>query len=145
MRDGLQAAAVALGLLLGAMPPAAVAEENGSPLLCAVTRLLECADGGACSQIDAGAIGAPRFLRVDMAGERIHNPEVGEGAPGSMVAHSARVDDKLILQGTDPGIEEVRDGVGWTVAVAEDARRLVLTAAGDAVAYVGFGACLPVP
>ena len=145
MRDGLQAAAVALGLLLGAMPPAAVAEGNGSPLLCAVTQLLECADGEACHQIDVDSIGAPRFLRVDMAGERIHNPEVGEQAPGSMVAHSARVDGKLILQGTDPGIEEVRDGVGWTVAVAEDARRLVLTAAGDAVAYVGFGACLPVP
>lgn len=145
MRDGLQAAAVALGLVLGATPPTAAAQENATPLLCAVTQLLECVDGGACSQIDAEAIGAPRFLRVDMAGERIHNPEVGEGAPGSMVAHSARVDGKLILQGTDPGIEEVRDGVGWTVAVAEDARRLVLTAAGDAVAYVGFGACLPVP
>ncbi|HEX5947058.1 MAG TPA: hypothetical protein VFY82_12305 [Acidimicrobiales bacterium] len=144
MRDGLQAAAVALGLLLGATPPAA-AQENASPLLCAVTQLLECVDGGACSQIDVGAIGAPRFLRVDVAGERIHNPEAGEQAPGSTVAHSARVDGKLILQGTDPGIEEVRDGVGWTVAVAEDARRLVLTAAGDAVAYVGFGACLPVP
>jgi hypothetical protein len=136
---------MALGLVLGATAPAAVAQENASPLLCAVTQLLECADGGACSQIDAEAIGAPRFLRIDVAGERIHNPEAGEQAPGSTVAHSERVDGKLILQGTDPGIEEVRDGVGWTVAVAEDARRLVLTAAGDAVAYVGFGACLPVP
>ena len=39
----------------------------------------------------------------------------------------------------------MRDGVGWTVALAEDERRLVLTAAGDAVAYVAFGACLPAP
>jgi hypothetical protein len=144
MRSRLQAAAgMALGLLLGATP-LAVAEENASPLLCALTRMLECAEGGACRQIDADAIGAPRFVRVDAAGERIHDPEAGDQAPGSTVAHSARVDGKLILQGTDPGIEEVRDGVGWTVAIAEDERRLVLTAAGDAVAYVAFGACLPV-
>ncbi len=143
MKARFPAAAVALGLLLGATP-SAVAEENASPLLCAVTRMLECVEGGPCRQIDAAAIGAPRFARVDAARERIHDPEAGEQAPGSTVAHSARVDGKLILQGTDPGIEELRDGVGWTVAIAEDERRLVLTAAGDAVAYVAFGACLPV-
>jgi hypothetical protein len=143
MRSRLPAAGMALGLLLGATPPA-VAEENASPLLCALTQMLECVEGDACRQIDAEAIGAPRFARVDVAGGRIHDPEAGERAPGSTVVHSARVDGKLILQGTDPGIEELRDGVGWTVAVAEDERRLVLTAAGDAVAYVAFGACLPV-
>ena len=145
MRGRLQAAAggMALGFLLGATPLAA-AEGDASPLLCALTQMLECVEGGACRQIDADAIGAPRFLRVDAAGERIHDPERGERAPGSTVAHSDRVDGKLILQGTDPGIDEVRDGVGWTVALAEDERRLVLTAAGDAVAYIAFGACLPV-
>ena len=144
MQGRLPAAAMALGFLLGATPPAATAEESGPPLLCAVTQLIECAAGGGCGQIDPEAIGAPRFVQVDAAGERIRDPEAGDEAPGSTVAHSARVDGKLILQGTDPGIEEVRDGVGWTVALAEDERRLVLTAAGDAVAYVAFGACLPV-
>jgi hypothetical protein len=137
-------AATALGLLMGATP-LAVAEENASPLLCALTQMLECVEGDACRQIDAEAIGAPRFARVDVAGGRIHDPEADEQAPGSTVVHSARVHGKLILQGTDPGIEELRDGVGWTVAIAEDERRMVLTAAGDAVAYVAFGACLPVP
>lgn len=144
MRVGLQVAAgTALGLLIGATPVAAA--EDAAAMLCAVTQLFECLDGSACRQISADAVGAPRFLQVDMASERIHNPEAPERAPGSEVVHSARVDGKLFLQGTDPGIEELRDGVGWTFALAEDERHMVLTAAGDAVAYVGFGACLPAP
>ena len=144
MRVGLQVAAgTALGLLMGATPIAAA--EGDAPVLCAVSQLFECVDGGACRPIVPEAIGGPRFLQVDTASERIHNPEAPERAPGSEVVHSARVDGKLFLQGTDPGIEELRDGVGWTFALAEEERRMVLTAAGDAVAYVGFGACLPAP
>jgi hypothetical protein len=144
MRVGLQVAAgTALGLLMGITPAAAV--EDDAPVLCAVSQLFECVDGGTCQPISPEAIGGPRFLQVDTANDRIHNPEAPERAAGSEVVHSARIYGKLFLQGTDPGIEELRDGVGWTFALAEGERRMVLTAAGEAVAYVGFGACLPTP
>ncbi len=55
----------------------------------------------------------------------------------------ALVDGKLILQGAEDGYQSVRDGLGWTIAIAEDTGRVVMTASGDQVAFVVFGACLP--
>jgi hypothetical protein len=33
--------------------------------------------------------------------------------------------------------------LGWTIAIAEDTGKVVMTASGDQVAFVVFGACLP--
>ena len=41
------------------------------------------------------------------------------------------------------GVEGVRDGLGWTLAIAEDTGKAVLTASGDKVGFVIFGACTP--
>ncbi len=54
-----------------------------------------------------------------------------------------RVDGKLILQRAEDGYESVRDGLGWTIAISEGTGRVVMTASGDQVAFVVFGACLP--
>ena len=51
------------------------------------------------------------------------------------------LDNKLFLQGADDGIEGVRDGLAWSIAISEDTGRLVLSASGDNVAFVIFGAC----
>ncbi len=51
------------------------------------------------------------------------------------------LDKKLFLQGADDGIEGVRDGLAWSIAISEDTGRLVLSASGDNVAFVIFGAC----
>lgn len=54
-----------------------------------------------------------------------------------------KVDGKLILQGAEDGLEGVRDGVGWTLVISEDTGKFVLTASGEEVAFVVFGACIP--
>jgi len=53
------------------------------------------------------------------------------------------IDGKLILQGAEDGVEGVRDGVGWTMAIAQETGKAVLTASGDQVGFVVFGACTP--
>ena len=55
------------------------------------------------------------------------------------------VDGKLILQGAEDGVEGVRDGVGWTIAISEETGKLILTASGEGVAFVAYGACTPQP
>ena len=37
----------------------------------------------------------------------------------------------------------MRDGLGWTMAITEENGQVVLTASGDQVAFVVFGAALP--
>ena len=46
-----------------------------------------------------------------------------------------------MLQGADDGIEGVRDGLGWTMAINDTTGKMVLTASGDSFALVVFGAC----
>ena len=48
----------------------------------------------------------------------------------------------MILQGAEDGYEKMRDGLGWTLAIAENSGQVVLTASGDQVAFVVFGAAL---
>jgi hypothetical protein len=47
------------------------------------------------------------------------------------------------LQGAEDGYEKMRDGLGWTMAISEESGQVVLTASGDQVAFVVFGAALP--
>ncbi len=50
---------------------------------------------------------------------------------------------KLILQGAEDGYDKMRDGLGWTMAISEENGQVVLTASGEQVAFVIFGASLP--
>jgi hypothetical protein len=58
-----------------------------------------------------------------------------------MIERLEQVDGKLIIQGAEDGIEGVRDGVGWSAAIAQETGKMVLTASGDEVGFVVFGAC----
>ena len=138
-------AAAAMAALMCTAATMAVAQDESASKLCAITQLLDCVDGDACYAIEPERIGAPRFLQVDNDGQQIRDPKSDHEAPGSTVAHSERIDGKLILQGTDPGVEDLRDGVAWSVAIVEDNGGMVLTAAGEGVAYVAFGDCLAAP
>ena len=63
----------------------------------------------------------------------------------SQIKQLEHIDGKLIIQGAEDGVEGVRDGVGFTLAISEESGEFVLSASGDAVAFVVFGACTPLP
>ena len=53
-----------------------------------------------------------------------------------------KIDGKLMLQGAEDGREGgTPDGIGWSMSVVENSGNMVLTASGDGVAFVIFGAC----
>ena len=60
---------------------------------------------------------------------------------GSKIDNMEVLDSKLILQGADDGVENVRDGLAWSMSIAQDTGKLVASAAGDGEAFVIFGAC----
>jgi hypothetical protein len=51
------------------------------------------------------------------------------------------IEDKLMLQGAEDGVEGVDDGVGWSMAIEQETGRFVITASGGNVGYVVFGQC----
>lgn len=122
--------------------PAFAGDFDGSkPLICALMDLVECQPGGKCQPVTAEQLGLPQFFRINFQEKKISGTQTGGNGKGTAIEHLEEVDGKLIIQGAEDGVEDVRDGVGWSLAIAEDTGKLVLTASGDEVAFVVFGAC----
>jgi hypothetical protein len=117
--------------------------DGAVPLLCATTQVIECPSNMACEEVALKAVGMPRFFTIDFESKRIS--PIGKNASGktSRIENQEHIDGKLILQGAEDGVEGVRDGVGWTLAIPEDSGDFVLTASGDEAGFVVFGACTP--
>jgi hypothetical protein len=117
--------------------------DGSKPLLFSVARVMECTPVEGCKETDADEVGLPQFLKVDFAKKTIRPARGGEDVPDTAIERSEEVDGKLILQGAEDGYADMKDGLGWTMAISEDSGQVVLTASGDGVAFVVFGACLP--
>jgi hypothetical protein len=117
--------------------------DGSQPLLCASMDIIECDAGGECLRVTAENINAPQFLRIDFKKKSIRATQASKDERTTMIERMERVDGKLIIQGAEDGIEGVRDGLGWTLAIAEESGTMVLTGSGDEVAFVVFGACTP--
>ena len=124
------------------LAPAPSAEETTvtGPLLCATTRVIECSESGGCAEISLKDVNMPRFFTVDLAKNEIRTIGMQNSGKVSRIERQETIDGKLILQGAEDGIEGVRDGVGWTLSISEDSGGFVLSACGDQVAFIAFGA-----
>ena len=122
--------------------PAVAGNFDGSKeLLCAVMDLAECIPGAKCQQVTAEEVGIPNFLRIDFNEKKLSATFADGSKKNSAINNLEKIDGKVILQGAEDGIEGVRDGLGWSLSIAEENGKMVLTASGDAVAFVMFGAC----
>jgi hypothetical protein len=117
--------------------------DGSRPLLFSVISAMECTPDNCCRAVAIESVDLPRFLKIDLNKKTIGPVSESDTRPDSVIERMERVDGKLILQGAEDGYESVRDGLGWTIAISEGTGRVVMTASGDQVAFVVFGACLP--
>ncbi len=122
--------------------PAVAGDFDGSKeLICAVMDLVECQPGGKCQQVTAEDVGIPHFLKINFKEKKISATHADGSTRSTTIENFEKIDGKVIIQGAEDGIEGVRDGVGWSLAIAEETGKTVLTASGDEVGFVIFGAC----
>ena len=115
--------------------------DGSKPLICAVMDLVECQPGGKCQQVTAEDVGIPHFLKINFKEKKISATHADGSKRSTTIENFEKIDGKVIIQGAEDGIEGVRDGVGWSLAIAEETGKTVLTASGDEVGFVIFGAC----
>ena len=136
---------ITVALLCSAIPQTLPAGDydGAKPLLFSLISLNECTLDGACHQVQPEDAGLPRFMRIDFDRQQIFElPEVPE-VPPSTIEHMEVVDGKMMLQGSEDGRQDLRDGFGWTFAISLETGKTVLSGSGDGFGLVGFGACLP--
>lgn len=133
--------ACAVTAALSALPCAASAEFDASSVFtCASIDVMECLPMQGCQKVSADAVDIPRFLKVDIENKQITAGSGGE-KPETVIERVEEVKGKLMLQGAEHGRHHDSDGVGWSMAVNKENGDMVLSASGDGVAFVVFGAC----
>ena len=115
--------------------------DGSKELICSLMDIVECGPGGKCQQITAEEVGIPYFLKINFKDKKISATHSGGDKRSTTIENLEKIDGKVIIQGAEDGIEGVRDGVGWSLALAEETGKMVLTASGDEVGFVVFGAC----
>lgn len=121
------------------------AGQQGSKLFCSTVNITECSLYGGCDETNAFEIDAPLFLRLDLAGKMVETIREGDRAQKSPISSMVRADKLIFLQGVAP---EPQDGgpsaLGWSISLDVATGHMVVTASGQDIAYVVFGACTTV-
>jgi hypothetical protein len=130
-------------LLIFAVPfsVAAGSFDGSKTLLCAPQSAAECGPDGSCQQVSPTSVNLPDFFQIDFKEKMITRVTGSEKHQGSKIDNMEVLDSKLVLQGADDGVENVRDGLAWSMTIAQDTGKLVASAAGESEAFVIFGAC----
>ncbi len=115
--------------------------DGANPITCASTELFECTIEDSCVNVQPEEINAPQFFKVDYKNKTLHPIPSQNKNHNTKIDYSKIIDGKLIMQGIDHGVEGVRDGLGWTLSVRQDNGKMTLSAVGDGVSFVIFGAC----
>jgi len=135
---------ICIAFSLVTVPAVEAGDFDGSkPLLISVIRVIECTPEGSCQEVTPASAELPQFLKIDFANQTIRPAAGDDQMPATAIERQEIVDGKLILQGAEDGYEKMRDGLGWTMAISEATGQVVLTASGEQVAFVVFGAALP--
>lgn len=133
-----------LGGALAWRCPAMAGDYDGRhPLVCSVSQGHEWHTNGMGKAFDPESVGLPRTFVIDFK-----NNDIGPTGESRVRKHTRiisldHVEDKLMLQGTDEGLDGVTDGVAWSMSLSTRSGAFVISAAGDRVGYVVFGSCMP--
>jgi hypothetical protein len=118
---------------------------DGSKLLVGlVEKVLEIKQFRVSDDVDPDTVGLPRKFFIDIEQKRVLPSKQSMIRRISRIKHVEHVENKLILQGVEEGVENVEDGLAWSIAISKKTGKFVLSASGDGVAYVVFGTCIAV-
>ena len=118
---------------IGTQPVFAGDFDGSKPLVCAMIEAFECGPDTGCESGTPESNGLSRFLRVDVGKKEVRTTKESQERPSKIekVGHAEGV---LLLSGT-------QNGRGWNLTINESTGHMVLSVAGDQVAFVVFGAC----
>src|SRR5687768_1103482 len=111
---------------------ASAGDFDGSKLLiCAPVEAIDCAPGEPCTPGRPDDIGAPNFLRIDVAHKVIVGPK-----RTTPILFMDKSDNQLLLQGTELGY-------GWTFVLDQESGTMSATLVNREEVFVLFGSCTP--
>jgi len=90
---------------------------------------------------DPESVGLPRKFIIDFNSMIIKPTKDSIVRRNSKIDRITHIENKVILQGVNDGVEGVNDGIGWSMSISKETGKFVITASGDNVGYIVFGSC----
>ena len=87
------------------------------------------------------SVGLPRKFIIDFNSKMISPTKESVVRKRSKIERIKHIENKVILQGVNDGVEGVNDGIGWSMSISKKTGKFVITASGDKVGYIVFGIC----
>ena len=110
--------------------------DGSQPLICSSMEAYDCGPDSNCIKGTAASIDAPQFIRLDFDQKLARSTRATGEERTAKIESMTREEGKLILQG-------VQLGLGWSMVITQESGAMALTAAGEQVVFVIFGACTP--
>ena len=118
-----------------AAPPSFAANYDGThPFVCAPIDILSCGAGHPCTKETAASADLPQFLKIDVGQNQITGTRANGETLKAAIDKVQHVEDRMVLQG-------IEGKIMWSVLIGADSGDMTLTAGGDKVGFVAFGAC----
>jgi len=115
---------------------------DGSKLLSgSVEKVLEINQFRVINDVDPDIVGLPRKFFIDIEAKTMIPSKESMVRRISKIRHVEHIENKIILQGVEGGVENVDDGLAWSIAISKKTGKFVLSASEDGIAYVVFGSC----
>ena len=118
---------------------------DGSKPLSGITgKIIEINQYKIIDDVDPDTVGLPKNFLIDF------NSKTLRPSKDSLVRRTitfkslAHIENKMVMQGVDEGVEGVDDGLAWSLTISKKNGNAILSASGDGVAYVVFGVCKPI-
>ena len=111
-------------------------------LLCTVMNTRQCELDG-CRLVDSEDIGVPQHILADFKKKRMTSTEFSGLNIETPIGNVTREDNRLFVRGIDENAEAPEDAVAWSMVVADPTGMMTLTIGSEEVAFVSFGACVP--
>jgi hypothetical protein len=133
---------LAVAIMLSTIQIAAMADgyDGSQPLYGTSERIIKINKHTIIDGVDPNTVGVPTKFRIDF---KTNTLQPSKDSLVRKVVSFNRIDhmeNLLVIQGLDSGIEGVDDGLAWSLTISKLDGKAVLTATGDGVAYVVFGA-----
>jgi hypothetical protein len=115
--------------------------DGSKPLHGSVDKIVEINQFKIKDNANPDSVGLPRNFLIDFKDNIIRPTEDSVVRKTSKIDRIEYIENKLILQGVEEGVENVDDGLAWSIVISIKTGKVVLSAVGDGVGYVVFGKC----
>jgi hypothetical protein len=118
---------------------------DGSTPLSGITgKIVEINPVRIIEDVDPDTVGVPKQFLIDFDAKTLRASQDSR-VRGTITFNSLRhIEDKLVMQGVDGGVEGVDDALAWSLTISKKDGKAVLAASGGGVAYVVFSVCTPI-